>query len=94
MKISIISKFTKKSTQNNFLSQIRKSKLSNIELIALVLFAESQSIDSECQLFREIKGWEIASKIERSVYNRRKRRLFPLDLFNQVNIRLESVENV
>ena len=26
---------------------------------------------------REIKGWEIETKIERSVYNRRKRKLFP-----------------
>ena len=25
---------------------------------------------------REIKGWEIETKIERSVYNRRKRKLF------------------
>ncbi|MFU2130801.1 IS982 family transposase, partial [Ornithobacterium rhinotracheale] len=32
---------------------------------------------SEYQLFREIKGWAIESKIERSVYNRRKRKLFP-----------------
>ena len=39
--------------------------------------AEFKSIDSEHQLFREIKGWEIETKIERSVYNRRKRKLFP-----------------
>src|SRR5690606_14509476 len=44
---------------------------------SLIILAEFKSIDSEHQLFREIKGFEIESKIERSVYNRRKRRLFP-----------------
>lgn len=41
------------------------------------MLAEYKSIESEHQLFREIKGFDIASKIERSVYNRRKRKLFP-----------------
>ncbi|MBM6497781.1 IS982 family transposase, partial [Flavobacterium macrobrachii] len=45
--------------------------------ISLTILAEFKSIDSEHQLFREIKGWEIETKIERSVYNRRKRKLFP-----------------
>ena len=36
-----------------------------------------KSIDSEHHLFREIKDLDICSKIERSVYNRRKRQLFP-----------------
>lgn len=54
-----------------------KPKLSDIELISLAVLAEFKSIDSEHQLFREIKGFEIESKIERSVYNRRKRKLFP-----------------
>ena len=54
-----------------------KPKLSDIELISLVILAEFKSIDSEHQLFREIKGFEIGPKIERSVYNRRKRKLFP-----------------
>ncbi|ANI89239.1 transposase [Arachidicoccus ginsenosidimutans] len=52
-------------------------KLSDIELISLVIWAEFKSIDSERQLFREIDDLGIASKIERSVYNRRKRKLFP-----------------
>lgn len=52
-------------------------KLSDLELISLIILAEYKSIDSEHQLFREIKGLDIASKIERSVYNRRKRKLFP-----------------
>ncbi len=60
---------------DNFL-QIPKPKLSNIELIALNITAEFKQIDSECQLFREIKNTYLFSKIERSVYNKRKRNLF------------------
>lgn len=56
--------------------QIRKPKLSNLELIAMNIAAEFCSIDSECQLFREIKGSYLEQKIERSVYNKRKRVLF------------------
>jgi hypothetical protein len=56
--------------------QIRKPKLSNLELIALNLTSEFKQIDSECQLFREIQKTYLASKIERSVYNKRKRNLF------------------
>ncbi|SIT97142.1 hypothetical protein SAMN05660493_01851, partial [Epilithonimonas bovis DSM 19482] len=52
-------------------------KLSDIELISLIIQAEFKSIDSEHQLFRDIKGFEIEPKIDRSVYNRRKRKLFP-----------------
>jgi len=61
--------------KENFLNQRRKPKLTDIELIALNLTAEYLSIDSECQLFRIIPD-EIKAKIERSVYNRRKRKLF------------------
>lgn len=56
--------------------QIRKPKLTNLELIAMNLSAEYLGIDSECQLFRAIKNAELKEKIERSVYNRRKRLLF------------------
>ena len=62
-------------SRNNFLNQIRVPKLSDIELIALDLTAESLSIDSEYQLFR-VLPISIRSKIERSVYNRRRRKLF------------------
>lgn len=58
--------------------QIRKPKLSNIELIAMNLTAEYMSIDSECQLFRTISNSYLDDLIERSVYNRRKRKLFSL----------------
>ena len=46
-------------------------------MISLIILAEFKSIDSEHQLFRDIKGFEIEPKIERCVYNRRKRKLFP-----------------
>lgn len=58
--------------------QIRKPKLSNIEIIAMNLTAEYMSINSECQLFRVISDTYLDGLIERSVYNRRKRRLFYL----------------
>lgn len=62
-------------TKSNFLNQIRRPRLTDIELIAVDLTAESFSIDSEHQLFRELPKI-ISSKIERSVYNRRRRKLF------------------
>ncbi|SBW01724.1 transposase [uncultured Dysgonomonas sp.] len=59
----------------NFLNQKRKPKLSDIELIAIDLTSEYMSIDSEYQLFRVLPS-ELSCKIERSVYNRRRRKLF------------------
>ena len=70
--LEVLQKITKKE---NFLNQIRKPKLKDIELIAMNLTAEYLSIDSECQLFRLIPN-ALKTKIERSVYNRRKRKLF------------------
>ena len=58
--------------------QIRKPRLSNIEVIAMNLTAEYMSIISECQLFRVISNTYLEGLIERTVYNRRKRRLFGL----------------
>ncbi len=55
--------------------QRRKPKLKDIELIAMNLTAEYISIYIECQLLREI-SIDLKNKIERSVYNRRKRKLF------------------
>ncbi len=55
--------------------QIRLPNLSDIELVALNITAEYMSIHSELQLFRAIKGTFLASTIERSVYNKRKRSL-------------------
>lgn len=59
----------------NFLNQKRRPQLSDIELIALDLTSEFMGIDSEYQLFRYLPN-SLSTRIERSVYNRRKRRLF------------------
>lgn len=59
----------------SFLHQIRKPKLSDLGVIALTFTAEYMSIDSEHQLFRILPS-RFHLVIERSVYNRRKRKLF------------------
>ena len=81
----ILREIRKISENENLYFKPITPKLSDLELISLIILAEFKSIDSEHQLFREIKGFEIESKIERSVYNRRKRRLFPF----MVNIMLK-----
>lgn len=70
--LEILMTITKKE---QFLRQNRKPKLKDIELIAINLTSEYMSIDSECQLFR-ILPTALKERIERSVYNRRKRKLF------------------
>lgn len=84
----ILKELIKISKVENFYFKPRKPKLSDLELISLIILAEFKSIDSEYQLFREIKDFDIASKIDRSVYNRRKRKLFPFI----EEIRLKMVE--
>lgn len=59
----------------DYLHQIRKPKLRDKELIAIDLTSEYMGIDSECHLFRVLPSF-LFNKIERSVYNRRKRKLF------------------
>ncbi len=59
---------------DNFLGQIRKPKLSYKELIALSLAAEASGIDSELNLFTQLPI-QVRHKIERSVYNKRRRKL-------------------
>lgn len=61
--------------KENFSLKKRKPMLTDLEIIALSLAAESSSLDSECQLFRELPHC-LKGKIERSVYNRRRRSLF------------------
>ncbi len=62
--------------KSNYLYQIRRPKLTDKELVAINLTSEYMGIDSEHQLFRTLPNI-LLSKIERSVYNRRKRKLFP-----------------
>ncbi|NKB62498.1 MAG: IS982 family transposase [Gammaproteobacteria bacterium] len=59
---------------DNYLNQIRVPKLSDKELIALNLSAGFLGIDSENHLFQLLPS-ELEGRIERSVYNRRRRRL-------------------
>lgn len=62
------------SNENLVSYQRRAPKLKDLELISLALTAEFMGIDSESHLFRHIPVI-IRQKIDRSVYNRRKRRL-------------------
>jgi hypothetical protein len=73
----ILNELRKISEVDDFYFKPVKPQLSDLELISLIITAEYKSIDSECQLFRDIKHLKIGSKIERSVYNKRKRKLFP-----------------
>jgi len=71
--------------------QIRQPKLSNIELVAMNFTAEYMGIDSECQLFRTIESSFLEPLIDRSVYNRRRRKLFPL--IEKIRLKLSSQFN-
>ena len=80
--------------KENFLRQIRKPKLSDIELISMCVTSEYLSIDSECQLFR-ILPKDLSVRIERSVFNKRRRKLFShiAQLQNHVASIFTSSEN-
>ena len=56
--------------------QIRLPKMSDLELVALNINAEYMLINTELQLFRQVLGTDLDGKIDRSVYNKRKRKLF------------------
>ncbi len=70
--------------QDYYLNQIRLPRLTDKQLIAFSLAAESLGIDSERYLFKRIPH-AIKAKIERSVHNRRRRRLaFKIEQFRQM----------
>lgn len=73
----ILKEFRKLAIEENFYPKPIKPKLSDLELITLNIVAEYRGIDSEYQLFRDLKGTHLSDLIERSVYNKRKRKLFP-----------------
>ena len=50
--------------------------MSDLEIVALSLTAEFMSIDSENSLFKEINNQQIPNLIERSQFNKRRRKLF------------------
>lgn len=70
--------------------QRRKPKLSDLELVSLSLTSEYMGIDSENDLFRKLP-LSISSKIERSVYNRRRRKLS--DYIDTIRLKLASSFN-
>lgn len=67
--------------------QRRQPKLSDLELVSLSLAAEFMGIDSESDLFRKLPEG-ISEKIERSVYNRRRRKL--ADHLDRIRLNLAS----
>ena len=70
--LEVLSKFFRNKLQNH---QRKTPKISDLEAVSLVITAEYLSIDSQCQLFRKTPE-SIKSKIERSIFNRRRRKLF------------------
>src|SRR5690606_17480372 len=69
-------------------AQRRRPSMSDLEVISLSLTAEYIGVDSENDLFRKLPAC-LYHKIERTVYNRRKRRLMPY----QNAIRLKLAES-
>ena len=66
----------------------RKQKMSDLEVVALSLTAEFMSIDSENSLFKSIDVSQIPNLIERSQFNKRRRKLF---LFSEeIRLKLAS----
>lgn len=72
-----LKEFKKVSEIENFYFKPFKPKASDLQItIALSILVESKSVDSEYQLFSELKGTCLDGKIERSVYDKRRRKLF------------------
>ena len=66
----------------------RSQKMSDLEVVALSLTAEFMSIDSENSLFKSVKSSQIPNLIERSQFNKRRRKLF---LFSEeIRVKLAS----
>ena len=92
----ILNELRKLALDENFYFKPIKPKLSDLELIAINISAEYLSIDSEYQLFRHISNSKLNGMIERSVYNRRKRKLFPHmeDIRKLMVARFDETENI
>lgn len=70
--------------------QRRTPQLKDLEVVSLILTAEFMSIDSENHLFKQLAD-SISSKIERSVFNRRKRKLS--SAINDIRLKLAQKFN-
>ena len=84
----ILEVLRKISTDQQLPMQRRRPSMSDLELISLSLTAEYMGIDSENNLFR-ILPTGLKTRIERTVFNRRKRRL----LSYQNSIRMKLAES-
>ena len=91
----ILNELKKLYIEDNFYFKPIKPKLSDLEIVAINLVAEYRGIDSEYQLFRDLQYTELATKIERSVYNKRKRKLFYYieEIRRKMEEKLEENEN-
>jgi len=67
--LEVLSKISKEQLLSY---QKRQPKLSKLELISLSLAAEFMGLDSENDLFRKLPE-NISIKIERSIYNKRRK---------------------
>ena len=54
----------------------RRLKMSDLEIVALSLTSEYMSIDSENSFFNQLQDGQITNLIERSQYNKRRKKLF------------------
>lgn len=86
----ILEVLRKISNDNLLKHQRRTPKLSDLELITLSLTAEYMGIDSENHLFRILPKF-FTDKIERTVYNRRRRRL--MSFTNIIRLQLSQIFN-
>ena len=73
---------------NDTLRAGRKLKMSDKEVVALSLTAEFMSIDSENNLFKQLDISQIPNLIERSQFNKRRKRLF--EFSETVRLKLAS----
>lgn len=62
--------------KSSFLRQVRVPKLGDRELVSIDLTSEYMGIGGERDLFRQLPD-RLSHKIERRVYDRRRRKLFP-----------------
>jgi hypothetical protein len=66
--------------KDNYIKSIKVPKMSDLQIVTINLVSEYMSINSENLLFKKLKSENLTdfpSLIERSVYNRRKRKLIP-----------------
>ena len=70
----------------------RKPKMSDTEVVALGLTAEFMSVDSENSLFKQITDVEIPNLLERSQFNKRRRKLFRFSEEIRKNLFLKLAE--